>query len=111
MITWNKIAVPLDVHLQALKAAEQKALQIKDRADTSALELARTIQTYKDEKANELREQIGSERNLYVTKAELKPIYDYVAAQQGSSRGATNTIAYIVLAISVAISIASFLIK
>jgi hypothetical protein len=49
----------------------EKALKIKDEADKAALGLAREIQTYKDEKANELREQIGSERGLYPTKSEL----------------------------------------
>lgn len=49
----------------------EKALTIKETADLAALELAREIQTYKDEKANELREQIGSERGLYATKADL----------------------------------------
>jgi hypothetical protein len=38
-------------------AAGREALAIKDRADRDALDLARTIQSYKDEKANKLREQ------------------------------------------------------
>jgi hypothetical protein len=50
---------------------KEKALGIKEKADLAALQLARDIQTYKDEKANELREQINSERGLYVTKEEL----------------------------------------
>jgi hypothetical protein len=50
---------------------KEKALSIKEKADLAALQLARDIQTYKDEKANELREQINSERGLYVTKEEL----------------------------------------
>lgn len=49
----------------------EKALKIKETADLAALGLAREIQTYKDEKANELREQINSERNIYATKNEL----------------------------------------
>lgn len=56
----------------------EKALKIKETADLAALGLAREIQTYKDEKANELREQINNERNLYVTReqmaSELKPL-------------------------------------
>ena len=36
----------------------EKALKIKEVADLAALQLAREIQTYKDEKANELRTQI-----------------------------------------------------
>jgi len=62
------------------------------------LRLAREIQTYKDEKANELREQINRERILYATKDDLKaavekfevaigPVLTYVASQQGRSSG------------------------
>ena len=79
----------------------EKALKIKETADLAALGLAREIQTYKDEKANELREQIGSERGLYVTKSELvqviekmeatiKPALDFVTSQQGRSSGYTQ---------------------
>jgi hypothetical protein len=77
---------------------KEKALQIKEAADEAALQLAREIQTYKDEKANELREQIGSERGLYARKADLAalgekmeatiaPLAAYVAAQQGREKG------------------------
>ena len=72
----------------------EKALKIKETADLAALGLAREIQTYKDEKANELREQINSERGLYATKDDLvaavsklevtiKPFGEYTIAQQG----------------------------
>lgn len=77
---------------------QEKALRIKERADRDALELARQIQTYKDEKANELREQISRERGEYVTQSQLtgitnelrailKPIEDYIAGQQGGRQG------------------------
>ena len=76
----------------------EKALKIKETADRRALELAREIQTYKDEKANELRSQIESERGKYVTQeqlaaitrehtAEIKPLADFVASQQGRQGG------------------------
>src|SRR5678815_4709291 len=79
----------------------EKALKIKETADLAALGLAREIQTYKDEKANELREQINSERGLYATKgditssvekleAQLKPLADYVTSQQGGPRALTT---------------------
>ena len=72
----------------------EKALKIKETADRDALGLAREIQTYKDEKANELREQINSERGNYASKSDLtalsekieesiKPLAAYVAAQSG----------------------------
>jgi len=76
----------------------EKALKIKEEADKAALQLAREIQTYKDEKANELREQISQERGLYVSQGELKsalaeiqatlkPILDFVAGQRGERQG------------------------
>lgn len=69
---------------------KEKALKIKETADLAALQLAREIQTYKDEKANELREQISRERGLYATRDDLastqrefqlalKPINDFVS--------------------------------
>jgi hypothetical protein len=77
---------------------KEKALKIKETADLAALQLAREIQTYKDEKANELREQISNERGLYATKddlanmnrewqATIKPISDYVSGQRGVQEG------------------------
>lgn len=79
----------------------EKALKIKETADRDALGLAREIQTYKDEKANELRSQIERERGTYVTQAEirgvvdkftaeLKPIAEYVTSQQGSKVGVAD---------------------
>lgn len=76
----------------------EKALQIKEKADEAALGLAREIQQYKDEKANQLREQINSERGLYPTKdeliaatekleAQIKPLAEYVSSVQGRDRG------------------------
>lgn len=108
------------VHNEALRAAEyrfqeerdrryaevaterEKALKIKETADLAALGLAREIQTYKDEKANELREQISSERGNYATKGDLvaaiekieetiKPLANYVTSQQGRSTGVTDS--------------------
>jgi vacuolar-type H+-ATPase subunit H len=63
-----------------VKEAEEKALKIKERADEVALGLQRETQQYKDEKANELREQIASERNLYVTKDQLGSAIREIAA-------------------------------
>jgi hypothetical protein len=76
----------------------EKALKIKEMADLAALTLAREIQTYKDEKANELRSQIERERGTYVTQEQLaaavreytvalKPLTDFVASQRGRQGG------------------------
>jgi hypothetical protein len=80
----------------------EKALKIKETADLAALGLAREIQTYKDEKANELREQINSERGEYASKNDLraavekmeetlKPMVSFVAAAQGRGAGVADS--------------------
>jgi len=97
-------------------AAQKEALAIKDSGDREALKLAREIQTYKDEKANELREQIGRERGLYATKDDLKgaveklevalgPLLTYVASQQGRSTGMDKSWAILISVIVAAASI------
>lgn len=81
-----------------ISTEREKALKIKEKADQAALELAREIQIYKDEKANELREQINSERGLYPTKEELrrveekfeaaiKPLFESIALSTGNRLG------------------------
>lgn len=88
----------------------EKALKIKETADLAALGLAREIQTYKDEKANQLREQINSERGLYSSKADLvaavekieaqmQPILSYVTMVQGKGVGLNAFWGYLVAAI------------
>jgi len=83
-----------DRRYMEVKATEEKAIRVKEQADRDALDLAREIQNYKDEKANELREQINRERGLYVTQTELslatkelaamiKPLTEFVSASQG----------------------------
>lgn len=98
----------------------EKALKIKETADLAALGLAREIQTYKDEKANELREQISSERGLYATKGDLtaqsekteetlKPIISFVSSQQGRTSGALDQRTLIFGLITVGLAVAAYL--
>ena len=81
-----------------VKRAETEALRVKDDADHAALQLAREIQSYKDEKANQLRSQIEQERGTYAQKTDLvsaveklevalKPLLAYSMNQQGRSAG------------------------
>jgi hypothetical protein len=113
-------AVPLQEHLAALRAADkalaeerdkryaevnverEKALKIKETADLAALQLAREIQTYKDQQHNGLLQQIDRERARYPTKddlsaatdkiqAQITPLAEYVAAQQGRTGGESDT--------------------
>jgi hypothetical protein len=113
----SEVATERDRRYSEVNVEKEKALKIKEEADKAALGLAREIQTYKDEKANELREQINSERGLYATKgdvtsavekveAAIKPLSDYVQAQQGLTKGvglsATTLQNLILLAIAAA---------
>ena len=93
--------IPLSKHLKALQKAERRfqaerdrryadiragdlrALEVAADKDRRAEELRAENQAYKDEKANNLRSQIESERGTYVTRPELQPILEYVATQQG----------------------------
>jgi len=103
-----------------VKNAEEKALKIKEEADKVALGLARDIQKYKDEKANELRSQIERERGSYATQSDLKgvvekfetalsPLRDYITAQQGQQKGADKTWALVVTIILVGIGLMTFI--
>ena len=71
-------------------AEREKALKIKEAADETALTLAREIQHYRDEQANNLRAQIERERGDYATQSDLqgvaakmealiKPLTEFVA--------------------------------
>ena len=79
-----------------------KALRIKERADEVALNLARDIQVYKDEKANELRTQIERERGDYATKADVaalsdkfdaahRPVVEFMSTYAGKLAGGADT--------------------
>lgn len=94
----------------------EKALKIKETADLAALQLAREIQTYKDEKANELREQINRERGLYATKddvanavrelsATIKPLADYVSSQTGRAGGIGATYGWLISAVGTIVAV------
>lgn len=127
--------VSLREHLEALRVADhrfqeerdrryaevnierEKALKIKETADLAALQLAREIQTYKDEKANELRSQIERERGSYVTQPELRsledkilallsPIQDSISKGQGKSGGFNQS--WLILMTLIPIAIALF---
>src|SRR5580704_6907017 len=99
---YHEVSAERDQRYAEVKAAEEKALKVKETADLKALDLASQIQTYKDEKANELREQISSERGLYVTRTELgsavrelqatiKPLTEYATSDAGRTSGAATS--------------------
>jgi vacuolar-type H+-ATPase subunit H len=103
-----------DRRINEVNIEREKALKIKETADLAALGLAREIQTYKDEKANELRSQIERERGNYATRsdlvamgdkfeAQLKPISEYVVGQQGGPRAITSAMLFSALFVGVAV--------
>jgi vacuolar-type H+-ATPase subunit E/Vma4 len=116
----EKTAEERDRRYTEVKNAEEKALKIKEEADKVALDLARQIQTYKDEKANELREQINNERGIYATKEDLKsltekidlaikPLSEFVAGAQGGSKVYTQIALIIGVAATLVTLVAKFL--
>lgn len=82
-----------------------------DPVHVDTASVARQIQTYKDEKANELLEQISSEPGRYATKEDLaarddklvamiRPLLEYVSAQRGKSSGYSASWVFVGQAIS-----------
>lgn len=95
----EKFMAERDRRYSEVNIEREKALKIKEEADKAALGLAREIQSYKDEKANQLREQISSERGSYATKedlasalreisASITPLTTYVANMAGQTKQA-----------------------
>jgi hypothetical protein len=87
----------------------EKALKIKETADLAALQLARESQTYKDEKANLLREQINSERGLYATNKDIEPLKAYVSGQTGRGAGIDKAAGWVLAIVVAGISLAVYL--
>ena len=95
----EKFAAERDRRYSEVNIEREKALKIKEEADKAALGLAREIQSYKDEKANQLREQISNERGSYASKddlaaalrevtATIQPLSTYVAGMAGQAKQA-----------------------
>lgn len=122
----EKLAGERDRRYAEVNIEREKALKIKEEADRTALTLAREnqnlkdenqkqVQLYRDEKANELREQINKERNLYASKEDLanimqtldtklEPLIRFVNNQSGSDRRSGQILA---AAIGVAVIVAA----
>ena len=108
----NKFMAERDRRYAEVNTEREKALKIKEEADKAALGLAREIQSYKDEKANQLREQITGERGSFATKedlaaamreinAQISPINSFVVGAGAQTKGTQNSIANIVSIASV----------
>ena len=92
---------------------KEKALLIKTTADDEAMRLARESQVYKDQQTDVMREKNLAASGVYATNADLaalvtatnasltavvdkiekslKPVFEFVSAQQGMDKGATET--------------------
>jgi hypothetical protein len=118
-----RLAEERDRRYAEVSVEREKALKIKEVADLAALQLAREIQTYKDEKANELRSQIERERGNYATQSDLKgvaekleavikPLNDFVLSQRGSGRTSAAGWSYLIAAsgliVAIIVAVVSF---
>jgi len=119
--------VPLKEHLAALRTADkrfdeerdrryhevnverEKALKIKEEADRRALELAREIQAFRDEKANGLLELVKSERGSYATNKDLEPVKSYISGQTARGIGMNALFGWAMALLMAGIAIAVFL--
>jgi vacuolar-type H+-ATPase subunit E/Vma4 len=118
------LAVERDRRYAEVSLEREKAQKIREEADRRALQLADSIQQYKDEKANELRSQIERERGNYATQSDLKalaeklealikPLAEFTYGLQGRSGARTDSrldIGAVLQALAVLAAIAAILI-
>ena len=101
--------IEADAQVKTALISAEKALAVKQEADEKALELARGIQTYKDETHNGLINQLSAERSSYITQQQqqvltekidvaiqsitdkldsaIKPLQDFMISQIASGAG------------------------
>lgn len=115
----EKFQAERDLRYKESRDAADRLRESEKEHEAEAMELARAIQTYKDEKANELREQLGRERLDYASKNDLKasvdrleaiitPVIASVSAQAASGRGMRDMWGWIVGGIAVGILVINF---
>jgi vacuolar-type H+-ATPase subunit H len=105
-----------DRRYSEVKEAEEKALKVKEKADELALNLQRETQTYKDEKANDLRQQIDRTAATFATKDDvaaladrvelaIAPLRDARAQGTGASANRIDTRAVVFALLVIAVSV------
>jgi hypothetical protein len=87
----------LKEHFDALREADQRALQIKEEADKVALQLARENQKLKEQQHNNVLEQWKDERGDYATKHELASAIEKVQVERRTGGVDARTLAVGVL--------------
>lgn len=94
----TKILEERDRRYAEVNVEKEKALKIKETADLAALSLARESQLYKDQQADIMRDKNIAASGIYATNTDLqsmvdkiekslKPVFEFVSAQQGMSKG------------------------
>lgn len=113
----EKFQTERDRRYTEVNVEKEKALKIKETADLTALELARESQVYKDERNDAMREQSLKETGIYATHSDiadvlkkmetsLKPLLEFVNAQQGQDHGSDITMGKVYSAIAAGVGIA-----
>jgi hypothetical protein len=94
----NRFQTERDRRYAEVNVEKEKALKIKETADLAALSLARESQQYKDQQSDAMRDKSLAASGIYATNADLavvvekmektlKPIIEFVNAQQGATSG------------------------
>jgi hypothetical protein len=93
--------------LRAVQKLEMKHTREIRAMENAARGLERETQTYKDERANDLRSQIERERGSYATKEELAAVLHSTEDRflTGANNGWTRALAVSSIAVSVALGL------
>ena len=115
-------------HNEALRESENKfqkerdrryreVAKVKEKAQIQAEKLSRDTQTYKDMKANELREQLKQEREDYARVSDLRglremiqPLFEFVAAKGGSEKAVDKTLYYVIAVCTITVALVAVLV-
>ncbi len=89
----------------------EKALKIKEEADRRALELAREIQAFRDEKANGLLDLVKSERGSYATNKDIEPLKAYISGQTARGVGMNALFGWAATLLMAAIAVAALFLR
>ncbi len=113
----DRFEVERDRRYTDLRAADQRALQIKETADATALTLAAALQAEKDERRNDILERWNDDRSTFLSRLEYKTSHDAVLEKiellTGTRRGGLQTawgVALALISLSVSILVAIILI-
>lgn len=104
----DRLEAERDRRYAEVNVEREKALKIKEEADRRALELAREIQAFRDEKANGLLDLVKSERGSYATNKDIEPLKSYIAGQTGRGLGMSSFAGWIMSLLMAGIALAVY---